>query len=90
MRWRTAAPVAVRRVTFGAAEVMTLAGRLRISETTATMIGVTAVAMIDPRCQKSGTTIAAATAARLEIRRVVSDSPLPLSFCFSGLTCLRG
>ena len=34
------------------------------------MIGVTAVASNEPRSQKYGTTIAAATAERLEIRRV--------------------
>jgi len=46
------------------------AGRFSASLTTATMIGVIAVARIEPLSQNIGTTIAAATAARLEMSRV--------------------
>ncbi len=50
---RTTVPSAVRRVTTrGAALVMTLVGRFRASVTRATMIGVTAVAISEPRSQK--------------------------------------
>ena len=64
----------------GAADVITLAGRFSASETSATMIGVIAVASSEPRSQNIGTTIAAATAARLEIRRVWSERLPPLRF----------
>jgi hypothetical protein len=83
---RTAAPVAERRVTRGAADVITLAGRLSASETIATTIGVMAVAISEPRAQNIGTTIAAATAARLEIRRVWTESVLGPFGSFSRLT----
>ena len=74
-------------MTRGTAEVMTFAGRLRASETIATMIGVMAVAISEPRSQNVGTTMAAATAARLEIRRVCSEScSPPLSVASRGLT----
>ena len=73
-------------MTRGVTAVITFAGRFRSSETTATMIGVMAVAISEPRAQNVGTTMAAATAARLEITSVFSERPpAPLS-SFSGLT----
>ena len=48
------------------------------------MIGVTAVAITEPRSQKSGTTIAAVAAARLEITRVWSEIPLGFFSSCSG------
>ena len=71
----------MRRVTRGAALVITFAGRLRASEVIATMIGVIAVASSEPRSQKSGTMMAAATAARLEIRSVVTEIELGFWSC---------
>ena len=59
---------------------MTLAGRFSASETIATMIGVIAVASSEPRSQNMGTTTAAATAARLEIRRVWTEIAARLLF----------
>ena len=82
---RTAAPVALRRVTRCDEVVMTFAGRFNASETRATMIGVTAVASTDPRCQKSGTITAAAAAEALEIRSVATEIELRLG-SFSGGT----
>ncbi len=82
---RTAAPVALRRVTRGVTCVITFAGRFRPSLTSATMIGVMAVASSDPRSQNIGTITAAATAAALEITRVWIEIPLVFS-SFSGLT----
>ena len=61
---RTAAPLAVRRGTRGAAVLITVAGRFSASDA-ATMIGVIAAAKTVPRSQIIGTTNAAATAARL-------------------------
>lgn len=45
-------------------------GRRSASLTSATATGVTAVAMIVPVCQKSGTTMAAVTADNVEIASV--------------------
>ena len=53
-RARTAAPVALRRCTRGVTAVITLAGRRSASETSATMIGVMAVASSEPRSQNIG------------------------------------
>ena len=50
------------------------------SETSATITGVIAVAMIVPCSQNNGTTVAATTAAAAEMPRVWSERPLPL-FC---------
>ena len=73
---RTAAPVALRRATRGVTAVILSAGRRSASLTSATMIGVNAVAITEPRCQNVGTTIAAVAAARLEMIRVCSERPL--------------
>ena len=56
------------------------AGLRRPSETSATIIGVMAVAISEPRSQNSGTTTAAATAAAAEITSVWIEIPLLLSF----------
>ena len=67
---RTAAPVALRRVTSGVTAVIFSAGLRRPSDTSATITGVIAVATSVPRSQTIGTTTAAATAAAAEIASV--------------------
>jgi hypothetical protein len=77
---RMAAPVPERRVTFGATALTCCTGLRSPSDTSATITGVIAVAMIVPRSQIMGTTVAATTAAAAEINRVWIERPPPL-FC---------
>ena len=73
---RTAAPVALRRVTRGVTAVIFSAGRRSASLVNATITGVIAVATSVPCCQISGTTTAAATADSDEMTSVWTEIPL--------------